>query len=224
MESRQEFLDIKDLLEKNNIPFVVGDSDHEDYFVISDILTEEFKPVVLMTNNFYIVGLENLRKRINQVQRFILDGSEFSSDDVVEEESSNYNETGNEVVKESGAMNNFIAGVISFAKNAISYNKNKEPDDTKGEMIHALLINPFGIKYHRLLILTENFIIRIVPSTKERRSIRSYADLVEVNVNRKYVKIVYIDGVEYYYMNEEAINRLLDILQQHKSSLKIVRN
>lgn len=224
MESRQEFLDIKDLLEKNNIPFLVGDSDHEDYFVISDILTEEFKPVVLMTSNFYIVGLENLKKKINQVQRYIIDGTEYEIDnDVIEEDSSDYSETGNEVVKETGTMNNIIAGVISFAKNAISYKKVIEPEDTKGEKIHVLKLNPLGIKSHRLLILTQNFIIRIIPSTRERRSVRSYADLVEVNVNRKYVKIVYIDGVEHYYMNEEAINRLLDILKQHKESLKITR-
>lgn len=181
------------------------------------------KPVVFMTPTFFIVGLDELKTKINLI-RLYLEGkgeplSSDITDGVLKEDEANFENN----VRYVDSVMNLTSSVLKAFDPRTYFNGNKDiiSENVQGEYFDVLRANPLGVRQKRVYLLTESYVIRLNPETKERRSVREYSDIVKINVSGDRVNIQYVDGVDVLFLKKTDIPRLLAIVKQKLPELEV---
>lgn len=93
-----------------------------------------------------------------------------------------------------------------------------------GEKIYVVRTNEFGIRHLREIYLTDSFIIRVDPKTRERKEVRSYNDIKKIVKQEKKITIHYIDGNDYLTLTESGIETFQKVLLNKRPEIEFVNH
>lgn len=221
--SEIEWLDVVALLDKHSIKFSIGNINSEDGGLIREHLEEEMKPVVFMSPTFYIVGYENLKKRIDLVRKYLNEKKEPVSMDITDDELKEEEENFEKNVRLVDTVVNCTSSVLK-ALDPRSYFGSKEfvSDNIQGDRFEVKRINPMGIRQKRVYLLTNTFLVRFDPETKVRKSTRAYSDVIKVQHDDTKVIIHYVDSTtDTLLMKKTDIPLMISILTQKLPELEV---
>lgn len=93
-----------------------------------------------------------------------------------------------------------------------------------GEKIYAVRTNEFGIRHLREIYLTDTFIIRVDPKTRERKEVRSYNDITKLEAQEKKITIHYIDGKDYLTLTQSGVDIFVKFVLDKRPEIEFVNH